>query len=132
MKRKIIILAMAFLICTFIYSMFNNGFSEIESIVIQKYDEPFEKEMQTVDKEEIGTVSGILNRSNHIVFTRYEFASEPEYKIQLIYLDKTREELYFHENFSNNTTLIASNLGEYYKINNKQTKIILDLLLKEK
>ena len=111
--------------------MFNNGFSEIESIVIQKFDEPFEKGKRTVDREEIETVRGILNRSDHIMFTRYEFASEPEYKIQLTYQDKSRGELYLHKNFSKNTTMITSNLGDYYKINSKQTKIILDILLKE-
>ena len=129
MKKKILILIMIVFIFVIGFNMFYNGFSEIESMTIQKYDEPFEDGKTTTDKEKIATITGILNRANHLPKNiEYKLAGEPTYKIQLIYNDKNTEVIHVYENFDKNTTLLISNENGYYKINEKQTQKILELL----
>ncbi|MEG9298380.1 hypothetical protein V6B33_18090 [Mangrovibacillus sp. Mu-81] len=130
MKRKVIIFTVVALFCLLCYSMFFNGFIGVKSITIQESDKSFEDGKKTADKEIIGTVSGILNRSNKITNTHYSLAIDSTYKIQLVYKDNDKEVLYFYEGFDTNETLIASDISnDYYKINEKQTKKIIQLLL---
>jgi hypothetical protein len=130
MKRKVIIFTVVTLFCLLCYSMFFNGFIGVKSITIQESDKSFEDGKKTADKEIIGTVSGILNRSNKITNTHYSLAIDSTYKIQLVYKDNDKEVLYFYEGFDTNETLIASDISnDYYKINEKQTKKIIQLLL---
>jgi hypothetical protein len=130
MKRKVIIFTVLALFCLLCYSMFFNGFIGVKSITIQESDKSFEDGKKTADKEIIGTVSGILNRSNKITNTHYSLAIDSTYKIQLVYKDNDKEVLYFYEGFDTNETLIASDISnDYYKINEKQTKKIIQLLL---
>ncbi|MGM9923763.1 MAG: hypothetical protein ACI35R_05895 [Bacillus sp. (in: firmicutes)] len=130
MKRKVIIFTTVALFCFMGYSMLYNGFSGVKSINIQEYDNSFEDVNKTTDKEIVAEITGILNRSNKITKTRYELVSEPKYKIQLEYKDNNKEVLYFYEGFDNDETLITSDSStNYYKINEKQTKKIFQLLL---
>jgi hypothetical protein len=130
MKRKIIIFTVVALFCLMGYSLLYNGFFGVKSITIQENDKSFEDGKKTTDKEIIGTITGILNRANKITNTHYSLAIEPTYKIQLEYKDKNKEVLYFYEGFDTNETLIASDISNnYYKINEKQTKKIIQLLL---
>jgi hypothetical protein len=108
MKRKVIIFTAVALFCLLCYSMFFNGFIGVKSITIQESDKSFEDGKKTSDKEIIGTVSGILNRSNKITNTHYSLAIDSTYKIQLVYKDNDKEVLYFYEGFDTNETLIAS------------------------
>lgn len=48
------------------FNMFYNGFSKIESMAIQKYDEAFEDGKTTTDKGKIATIRVILNKANHL------------------------------------------------------------------
>lgn len=77
---------------TFIgYSIFYNGFSKVQSITIQTYDEHFEKGKLTTDEKEISIITGILNRANALPNIEYELATEQTYKLQLKYHDKSSE-----------------------------------------
>jgi hypothetical protein len=130
MKRKVIIFTIIALFCFIGYSMLFNGFSGVKSITIQEYDKTFEDDKKKTDKEIVAEITGILNRANKITNTQYELATEPKYKIQLEYKDKNKEVLYFYEGFANNVTLISSDISpNYYKISEKQTKKIFQLLL---
>ena len=129
MKKIIIYSIIAILLGALGFSFFYNGFSGIQSITIQKYDEPFSKGNITTDKKKIKTITGILNRSNRIT-DNYELAHNPYYKIQLKYKDDKTEILYIHKNFDQDTTLIVSDIRDNYKVNGKQINKILDLLLK--
>ncbi|MGE7023565.1 hypothetical protein [Solibacillus cecembensis] len=128
MKKAIIYSIIAIFVSAFGFSFFYNGFSGIQSMTIQKYDEPIEKGKITTDKEKIKTITGILNRSNRVT-KNYEFAYNYDYKIQLKYKDDKTEVLYVHKNFGTNTTLFVSDVCDSYKINNKQTNKIVNLLL---
>jgi hypothetical protein len=131
MKRKVIIFTVVTIFCFIGYSMFYNGFSGVKSVTIQENDKSFEDGKKTTDKEIIGTITGILNRSNKITHTEYKLAIEPKYKIQLEYKDTSKEVLHLYEGFNKNETLISSDKSNnYYKINEKQTKKIIQLLLK--
>jgi len=59
----------------------------------------------------------------------YEFAYNYDYKIQLKYKDGKTEVLYVHINFGTNTALFVSDVRDSYKIDDKQTNKILELLL---
>ncbi|MCA1060339.1 hypothetical protein LCL96_15475 [Rossellomorea aquimaris] len=99
-------------------------------MTIQEYDETFEDDEKITDQEIIATVTGILNRSNKITNTHYKLAVQPTYKLQLEYKE-TKEVLYLHEGFDTNETLISGDSRDhYYKINQKQTDKIVQLLLK--
>lgn len=114
------------------YSVLYNGFSGVKSMTIQEYDRTFDDAEKVTDHEVISTVTGILNRSNKITNVHYKLTVEPAYKLQLEYKE-TDEILYLHEGFDNNETLISSDRSEhYYKINQKQTDTIVQLLLKQK
>ncbi|ATP40362.1 hypothetical protein CSE16_10060 [Solibacillus sp. R5-41] len=128
MKKTIIYSFIAILVCALGFSFFYNGFSGIQSMTIQKYDEPIEKGKITTDKEKIKTITGILNRSNRVT-ANYELVYPHDYKIQLKYKDGKTEVLYVNKNFGLNITLFVSDVRDSYKINDKQTKKILDLLL---
>jgi hypothetical protein len=97
-------------------------------MTIQKYDEAFEDGKTITDKGKIATITGILNKANQLN-AEYKIATEPRYKIQLIYKDKSTEVIYVIEKFGKNKTLLSSNKKGYYKINDKQTQKILELLL---
>ncbi|MCA1065354.1 hypothetical protein QTG56_07200 [Rossellomorea sp. AcN35-11] len=130
MKKKLIISIIVALFCLMGYSMFYNGFFRVESISIQENDQSFKDGKKTTDKVIVRTITGILNRANKISKTHYKMAIEPTYKIQLEYKDQNKEVLYIYEGFDTNETLIASdNSNNYYKINEKQTKKIIQLLL---
>lgn len=129
MKKNILILIMLVFIFVLGFNMFYNGFSKIESMSIQKYDEAFEDGKTTTDKGKIATITGILNKANHLKNEEYKIATEPRYKIQLIYKDKSMEVIDVIEKFGKNKTLLSSNKNGYYKINDKQTQTIVDLLL---
>ncbi|MEG0471017.1 MAG: hypothetical protein RR588_01660 [Solibacillus sp.] len=129
MKIKVMIFALIGLVCLIGYSMLFNGFSGVESINIQEFDQSFQDNEKKTDKEIVAEITGILNRSNKITNTQYELESKPKFKIQLEYKDKNKEILYLHEGFSKDETLISSDISpDYYKINEKQTKKILQLL----
>ncbi|CAN7529048.1 hypothetical protein [Rossellomorea sp. LjRoot5] len=130
MKRIIMTIIFVILVGFISYSMLYNGFSGVKSITIQEYDESFEGAEPVTDHEIISTVTGILNRSNKISNTHYKLAVEPTYKIKLEYKED-KEVLYIHEGFDTNETLISSDRNEdYYKIKQKQTNTIVQLLLK--
>ena len=128
MKKKILILIILVFIFVIGFNRFYNGFSKIESMTIQKYDEAFEDGKTTTDKGEIATIRGILNKANHLN-AEYKIATKPRYKIQLIYKDKSTEVFDVIEVFGKNKTLLSSNKNGYYEINDKQTQTILELLL---
>ena len=128
MKKIIIYSIIAILLGALGFSFFYNGFSGIQSMTIQKYDEPFSEGNITTDKKKIKTITGILNRSNRIT-DKYKLAHNPDYQIQLKYKDDKTEVLYIHKNFGKDTTLIVSDVRDSYKVNGKQTNKILDLLL---
>ncbi|WP_108670418.1 hypothetical protein [Peribacillus acanthi] len=130
MRKKITVLIVIFFLCFIGFTMFYNGFLGIESITIQKEDEPFQEGKVITDKDKIAIITGILNRANHITHTAYKLAIKPTYKIQLTYKDKSTEVLYVIENFDKDITLLDSDQGDYYKISEKQMKKILELLLK--
>ncbi|MFU8692690.1 hypothetical protein ACNA6I_23030 (plasmid) [Rossellomorea sp. FS2] len=126
MKRKVMISIILTLLCFTGYSMFYNGFFSVEEIRI-------EDGLKTTNNETIGAITGILNRANKIKHTHYSLTVEPTYKIQLVYKDRNKEILYFYESFDKNETLIATDRSNnYYKINEKQTKKIIHLLLTTK
>ncbi|MCR8848084.1 hypothetical protein NQ095_06675 [Rossellomorea sp. SC111] len=112
------------------YSVLYNGFSGVKSMTIQEYDRTFDDAEKVTDHEVISTVTGILNRSNKISNLHYKLAVEPTYKIKLEYKE-TEEILYLHEGFDINKTLISSDSSEhYFKVNQKQTDTIIQLLSK--
>lgn len=129
MKKTIGIFILLCLITFTGYSMFYNGFSNIQSISIQTYDEPFETGITITKEKEISKVTDILNRANAMSNTEYELASEPEYKVQLMYHGKSTEIIYIKESFDQNNSLLISNKRGYYKISEKQTKKALGILL---
>lgn len=109
------------------YSNLYNGFAKIESIIIQKYDEPFEKGTNITNEEKIDLVIGILNRANYLPNTEFKLAIEPTYKLQLINRDGSSEIIKIYEDFDKNTTLLSSDKRGYYKISEKQSKKIIEL-----
>lgn len=129
--KKIFILILFVIIIVIGFNMFYNGFSKIEEITIQKYDEAFEYGKTTSDKRKIAAVTGILNRANDLNET-YKLAGEPTYKIQLIYKDKSKEVIDVLENFDKEETLLSSDKNGYYKISDNQTHKLFDLLLNKK
>ena len=130
MKRTILTFIFIILFGFISYSKLYNGFSGVKSISIQEYDKTFEGAEEITDQEIIATVTGILNRSNKITNTHYKLAVQPTYKIQLEYKE-TKEVLYLHEGFDTNETLISSDSRDhFFKINQKQTDKIVQLLLK--
>ncbi len=99
-------------------------------MTIQTYDKSFDGVKSVTDPESITTVTGILNRSNKISHTQFKLATEPTYKIKLVY-QETEEILYLHEGFDTDETLISSDSRDhYYKISQKQTDTIVQLLSK--
>lgn len=98
MKKTIIYPSIAILIVVLVFSFFYNGFSGIQSITIQQYDEPINDGKITTDKEKIKTITRILNRSNRVTGD-YEMEYKYYYKIQLKYKDGQIEVLYVYENF---------------------------------
>ncbi|WGG46559.1 hypothetical protein [Rossellomorea sp. DA94] len=130
MKKIILTVLFVLLFGLISYSMLYNGFTGVKSMTIQTYDESFDEVKPVTDPEIISTVTGILNRSNKITHTRYKIAIEPTYKLKLVD-QKSEEILYLHEGFDKNETLISSDRREhYYKINQKQTDKIVQLLSK--
>ncbi|PFA62966.1 hypothetical protein CN378_18165 [Bacillus sp. AFS015802] len=130
MKKIILIVLFVILVGWISYSMLYNGFSGVKSMTIQPYDESFDDVKPVTDPEIISTVTGILNRSNKITHTQYKLAEEPTYKLKLVYQD-TEEILYVHEGFDVNETLISSDSRNHdYKIDQKQTDTIVQLLSK--
>ncbi|MFJ7858939.1 hypothetical protein ACIQZM_13690 [Peribacillus sp. NPDC097206] len=69
-----------------------------------------------------------MNKANHLN-AEYKIATEPGYKIQLTYKDKSTEVIDVIEEFGKNKTLLSSNKNGYYEVNDKQTQKILELLL---
>lgn len=128
MKKTIIYLSIAILVVVLVFSFLYNGFSGIQSITIQQYDEPINDGKITTDKEKIKTITRILNRSNRVTGD-YEMEYKYYYKIQLKYKDGQIEVLYVYKNFGENITFFVSDVRDNYKINNKQANEILDLLL---
>ncbi|UTE78522.1 hypothetical protein [Rossellomorea sp. KS-H15a] len=132
MKKNILTVLFVIAFGWISYSVLYNGFSGVKSMTIQEYDRTFDDAEKVTDHEVISTVTGILNRSNKITDVHYKLAVEPTYKIQLEY-QETEEVLYLHEGFDTNETLISSDRSEhYYKINQKQTDTIVQLLLTQK
>jgi hypothetical protein len=132
MKKTILTVLFVIVFGVISYSVLYNGFFGVKSMTIQESDRTFDDAEKVTDHEVIATVTGILNRSNKITNVHYKLAVEPTYKIQLEYME-TDEILYLHEGFDNNETLISSDRSEhYYKINQKQTDTIVQLLLKQK
>jgi hypothetical protein len=131
MKKTILTILFVIVFGWISYSVLYNGFSGVKSMTIQEYDSTFDDAEKVTDQETISTITGILNRSNKITNVHYKLAVEPTYKIQLEY-QETEEILYLHEGFDTNETLISSDRSEhYYKINQKQTDTIVQLLLKQ-
>ena len=128
MKKTIIYSCIAILVVVLVFSFFYNGFLGIQSMTIQKNGEPIKAAKITTEKEKIKTITRILNRSNRIM-DHYEFAYNYDYKIQLKYKDGKTEVLYVHINFGTNTALFVSDVRDSYKIDDKQTNKILELLL---
>ena len=128
MKKTIIYSFIAILVVALVFSFFYNGFSGIQSMTIQPYDKLIKEGKITTDKEKIKTITGILNRSNRVT-ANYGMAYNYNYKIQLKYKDGKTEVLYVYENFGKSVTLFVSDVRDSYKINDKQTNKILDLLL---
>jgi hypothetical protein len=130
MKKIILTVLFVILFGLISFSMLYNGFSGVKSMTLQTYDESFDEVQPVKDPEVISTVTGILNRSNKITHTHFKIATEPTYKLKLV--DQEREEiLYLHEGFDKDETLITGDHREhYYKINQKQTDKIVQLLSK--
>jgi hypothetical protein len=112
------------------YNILYNGFSDIKTITIQTYEEPFEQGKVTTDQEKIDEITGILNRADHISGVEYKIGGKPKYKILLTFADKRTETMDILENFDLDTTLLISDKGDYYKISQKNIKRIKTLLLK--
>lgn len=129
--NKIFLLIIFVILIVISFTMFYNGFSKIEEITIQKYDEVFEYGKTTSDKRTIAAVTGILNRANDLNET-YKLAGKPTYKIQLIYKDKSVEVIDIYENFDKNATLLSSDKNGYNKISDNQTQKLFELLLNKK
>lgn len=129
--KKIFLLIIFVILIVISFNMFYNGFSKIEEITIQKYDEEFEYGKTTSDRRAIAAVTGILNRANDLNET-YKLAGKPTYKIQLIYKDKSIEVIDIYENFDKNETLLSSDKNGYYKISDNQTQKLFKLLLNKK
>ena len=129
--KKIFLLIIFVILIVISFNMFYNGFSKIEEITIQKYDEVFEYGKTTNDRRTIAAITGILNRANDLN-EEYKLAGKPTYKIQLIYKDKSLEVIDIYENFGKNATLLSSDKNGYYKISNNQTQMLLELLLNKK
>lgn len=127
MKKGIIILLSIVVLCFVGFKVFFNGFYNIESITLQKPDEPFETGEKITDKKKIGTITGILNRANHSK-SRYKMAIEPKYKIQIIYKNNSKEIEILHvfTGFDKNKTLLSSDTGDSYIISSKQTKKLVE------
>jgi hypothetical protein len=130
MKKIILTVLFVILFGLISFSMLYNGFSGVKSMTLQTYDESFDEVQPVKDPEVISTVTGILNRSNKITRTHFKIATEPTYKLKLV--DQEREEiLYLHEGFDKDETLITGdNREHYYKMNQKQTDKIVQLLSK--
>lgn len=127
MKIGIIIL-LSIVVLSFVgFKVFFNGFSNIESITLQKPDEPFETGGKITDKKKIGTITGILNRANHSK-SRYEMEMGPEYKMQIVYKNNSKaiETLQIFPGFGKDKTLLSSDTGDSYIISSKQTRKLLD------
>ena len=130
MKKIILTVLFVILFGWISYSMLYNGFSGVKRMTIQAYDKSFDDVKPVTDPESITTVTGILNRSNKITGTQYKLATEPTYKMKLVY-QETEEILYLHEGFDTDETLISSDSRDhYYKINQKQKDTIVQLLSK--
>ncbi|RLQ94653.1 hypothetical protein [Falsibacillus albus] len=126
MRRYIIMVVFASLLCLIDYACLYNGFSGIESISIQKDDHS----KTTMDHGKISSITGILNRADHEPYTVYKLAVQPTYNIHLSYKDKPTEKLTIHKDFGTHTSLIKSDAKDgYFKVNKKQTEKILNLLL---
>ncbi|KQL18391.1 hypothetical protein [Cytobacillus solani] len=127
MKKGIIILISIVVLCFVGFKVFFNGFSNIESITLQKPDEPFETGEKITDKKKIGTITGILNRANHSK-SRYKMAIDPEYKMQIVYKNNSKEIeiLQVYPGFGKDKTLLSSDTGDSYIISSKQTKKLLE------
>lgn len=129
--KKIVLLIIFVILIVISFNMFYNGFSKIEEITIQKYDEVFEYGKTTSDRRAIAAVTGILNRANDLN-EEYKLAGKPTYKIQLIYKDKSVEVIDIYENFGKNETLLSSDKNGYYKISDNQTQKLFELLQNKK
>ena len=129
MKKSIIILISIIFLSIFGFTVFFNGFYNIESITLQKPDESFETGEKITDKKKISTITGILNRANHSK-SRYKMAIDPEYKIQIIYKNNSKEidVLQVYTSFDKDKTLLSSDSGDSYIISTKQTKKLLNAL----
>ncbi|MGG3914404.1 hypothetical protein [Rossellomorea vietnamensis] len=131
MKKIILTVLFVIVVGWISYSVLYNGFSGVKSMTIQEYDSTFEDAEKVTDQEVISTITGMLNRSDKITNVHYKLAVEPTYKLQLEYKE-TDEILYLNEGFDTNETLISSDRSEhYYKINQKQTDTIVQLLVNQ-
>ncbi|MEI5907247.1 hypothetical protein WAK64_09275 [Bacillus spongiae] len=132
MIKRVVIITVIALFCFIGFTMFYNGFSGVQSVMIQEYNHSFEEGKKVTDQEIIGTVTGILNRANKITNTQYKLAIEPNYRIQLEYKNEEKEVLLLYEGFDQNESLISTDRSNnYYKLNKKQTKSMVQLLFNE-
>lgn len=96
MKKWFIVLLVLGIIFSFSYAFLSNGFSDIEKIVVEKYDrdgKEIGKEKTIEDKSTINTFTQILNKASHEGNREYEMAYHPDYRITILYEDKSKEEL---------------------------------------
>ena len=126
MKKNLIIVISIVVLGYVGFKVFYNGFSNIESVIIQKPDEPFETGKIIIDKEKIATFTRILNRANHSK-SRYKMAIDPKYKIQILYKNTSKEVLHVFGGFGKDKTLLSSDSGDSYIISAKQTKKLLEI-----
>ncbi|MBS4193177.1 hypothetical protein KHA94_24075 [Bacillus sp. FJAT-49705] len=114
------------------FAIFSNGFSNIESIKVQKFDKDtneFDEGKVIKDSSSLKTFTKILNRANHERNVFYKMAYPEDYKVTLTYEDDTIEELYVWIAFGNSTFIKRPTKNDVFRIkNDSHRKEILELL----
>ncbi|MDF2556327.1 MAG: hypothetical protein K0R71_155 [Bacillales bacterium] len=88
----------------------SNGFSNIDSIKVQKYDESsneYNDGKVIKDSNSIKNFTKTLNRANQEKNAFYSTAHRDDFKVTITYEDDTTEVLFVWKDFGGNTTFIV-------------------------
>jgi hypothetical protein len=133
MKKWILIFIGIMIVIISGYAIFSNGFSNIESIEVQKFDRSSNEynEVKVIkDSTSLKTFTKILNRANREGNAFYEMAHHDDFKVTINYEDDSTEELLVWKEFGGNTTFIVRPIKhDVFRIENEnRRKEFLEIL----
>lgn len=114
------------------YAILSNGFSNIESIKVQKFDKDkndFNEGKIIKDNSTIKNLTKMLNRANHEKNVNYEMVEREDYKITVIYENGTTDGFLVWNHEGLNVFLMRPSKSDVLRIKNEvHIKGVLEIL----